>query len=156
MHPPGGGGGASGVFAHSHASTMGQTSSSKKEIDLDKLPEYTAEEVDQHKHKSDCWIVVNGLVLDVTEFLEDHPGGATVLLNNSGSKDATAAFARVDHSAYARDEMTRFIVGKLAGSQIKKAIKPKKAASTKSRSSKTKSSSSKPAAAAAAAPAPAP
>ena len=37
--------------------------------------EYTMEEVRKHKTDNDCWIVWNGGVYDVTNFLPDHPGG---------------------------------------------------------------------------------
>lgn len=32
-------------------------------------------EVAKHNTESDCWVVVNGEVLDATPFLADHPGG---------------------------------------------------------------------------------
>ena len=37
------------------------------------LKEYTLADVAQHKTDKDCWVVVNGQVLDVTSFLDDHP-----------------------------------------------------------------------------------
>jgi len=36
----------------------------------------------------DCWVVVNNQVLDVTSFLDDHPGGMLAMLSFAG-KDAT-------------------------------------------------------------------
>lgn len=50
--------------------------------------EYLIEEVAKHKHKRDCWIVIHGWVLDVTEFLEDHPGGSTIILDHAGAANA--------------------------------------------------------------------
>ena len=47
--------------------------------------EYVIEEVAKHKHKRDCWIVIHGWVLDVTPFLEDHPGGTSVILDHAGT-----------------------------------------------------------------------
>lgn len=38
-----------------------------------------------------AWVVVDGGVYDVTEFLEEHPGGKKILLKNCG-KDASEAF----------------------------------------------------------------
>merc|ERR1719413_336920 len=52
---------------------------------------YTLEEVSKHASKSDCWVVVNGQVLDVTKFLSEHPGGELAILT-FGGKDASEEF----------------------------------------------------------------
>merc|ERR1719199_776075 len=52
---------------------------------------YSLDEVAKHTTKEDCWVVVNGQVLDVTKFLPDHPGGELAILTFAG-KDATAEF----------------------------------------------------------------
>ena len=52
---------------------------------------YTADEVAQHNKESDCWVVVNKQVLDLTTFLPDHPGGKRAILLFAG-KDATEEF----------------------------------------------------------------
>ncbi|CAJ1359171.1 unnamed protein product [Effrenium voratum] len=49
------------------------------------------EEVAKHNSKSDCWVVVDGQVLDVTSFLSEHPGGELAILTFAG-KDATEEF----------------------------------------------------------------
>ena len=33
-------------------------------------------EIEQHNSPSDCWIVVDGQVWDLTEFHQEHPGGS--------------------------------------------------------------------------------
>jgi len=48
-------------------------------------------EVAKHNSKTDCWVVVDGQVLDVTSFLKDHPGGELAILTFAG-KDATEEF----------------------------------------------------------------
>lgn len=55
-----------------------------------KIPEkeFTMEEVAKHNKKDDLWIVVKGVVLDVTNWLDEHPGGANALFNFMG-RDAT-------------------------------------------------------------------
>ncbi|KAI0146189.1 glycolate oxidase [Xylariaceae sp. FL1272] len=51
-------------------------------------------EVSRHNHRDDCWIVLHGRVWDVTEFLDDHPGGASVILKHAG-RDASEAYDEV-------------------------------------------------------------
>ncbi|CAE8610800.1 unnamed protein product, partial [Polarella glacialis] len=52
---------------------------------------YTMDEVAKHTTKSDCWVVVDGQVLNVTSFLSEHPGGELAILTFAG-KDATEEF----------------------------------------------------------------
>merc|ERR1719440_78718 len=52
---------------------------------------YSLADVAKHTTKEDCWVVVNGQVLDVTKFLPDHPGGELAILTFAG-KDASAEF----------------------------------------------------------------
>merc|ERR1719316_1203846 len=51
----------------------------------------TLEEVAKHSTKEDCWVAVNGQVLNVTNFLKDHPGGELAILTFAG-KDASEEF----------------------------------------------------------------
>ncbi|GAP89592.2 putative cytochrome b2 [Rosellinia necatrix] len=51
-------------------------------------------EVARHNTKADCWVVINGKVWDVSEFLDAHPGGAGVIATYSG-QDATEAYDEV-------------------------------------------------------------
>jgi len=48
-------------------------------------------EIAKHNTKEDCWVSVNGMTLDVTHFLENHPGGPKAILLYAG-KDATEEF----------------------------------------------------------------
>merc|ERR1712194_830643 len=60
--------------------------------------------VAKHNTDKDCWVIVNGEVLDVTKFLPDHPGGALAILTFAG-KDATEEFNMIHPPA---------VIGKLA------------------------------------------
>ena len=55
------------------------------------LPQLSMEEVAKHNKESDCWVVLAGMVYDVTEFLPDHPGGKRAITLYAG-KDATEEF----------------------------------------------------------------
>ncbi|KAM0790948.1 hypothetical protein ACM66B_004253 [Microbotryomycetes sp. NB124-2] len=73
-----------------------QTSETKAAVEAKPAPqqekkEYTLEDVAKHNTKDDCWVAVNGEVLNVTNFLADHPGGAKAILLYAG-KDATEEF----------------------------------------------------------------
>ncbi|GJN93452.1 hypothetical protein Rhopal_006508-T1 [Rhodotorula paludigena] len=70
-----------------------QEGETKKQGGVEKkeLKEYSLEEVAKHNKKDDIWIGVNGQVLNVTNFLEDHPGGAKALLLYAG-KEASEEF----------------------------------------------------------------
>jgi succinate dehydrogenase/fumarate reductase flavoprotein subunit len=48
------------------------------------LKEYTMDEVAKHNKDDDCWVVIDGQVLDTTAFLDDHPGGRKAILLYKG------------------------------------------------------------------------
>ncbi|CAM8911301.1 unnamed protein product [Rhodiola kirilowii] len=77
---------------------------------------YTISQIAQHKSKQDCWLVVNGRVLNVTKFLEAHPGGDDVLLEVAG-KDATKEFKDVGHTEAAQLLLAKYQIGSLQGSE---------------------------------------
>jgi len=49
------------------------------------------EEVAKHTTEKDCWVVINGQVLDATSFLDDHPGGKMAIMTFAG-RDASEEF----------------------------------------------------------------
>jgi len=77
---------------------------------------YTLAEVAKHTAKDDCWVVLDGKVLNVTSFLKDHPGGELAILTFAG-KDATAEFNMIHPpdvvSKYAPDT----VIGTVGGGE---------------------------------------
>ncbi|BET01155.1 Cytochrome b5 type [Nesidiocoris tenuis] len=74
---------------------------------------FRMEEVKQKvKETKSTWVVIHNAVYDLTEFLNEHPGGEEVLLEQSG-KDATESFEDVGHSSDARDMMKKYKIGEL-------------------------------------------
>ena len=37
-------------------------------------------EVQKHNSASDCWVVISGVVYDLTDFIREHPGGMRPIL----------------------------------------------------------------------------
>jgi cytochrome b involved in lipid metabolism len=58
-------------------------------------------------------------VLDVTKFLEEHPGGEEVILEVAG-KDATKEFNDIGHSKAAQNLVLKYQVGVLEGAKVEK------------------------------------
>lgn len=48
-------------------------------------------EVAKHNSRESCWVIISGKVYDVTDFLDEHPGGASIILQYGG-KDATEEY----------------------------------------------------------------
>ncbi|ODM88837.1 Cytochrome b5 [Orchesella cincta] len=73
---------------------------------------FALKDVEKHTDKKSCWLVIHDNVYDVTKFLEEHPGGEEVLLEQAG-KDATEHFEDVGHSTDARTMMKDYLIGEL-------------------------------------------
>lgn len=70
---------------------------------------YTIAEVSQHSTGSDCWLILDNSVYDVTSFIPRHPGGNAIL--SWCGKDATRMFAA--HPASAKELKEQFKIGEL-------------------------------------------
>ncbi|XP_008335257.1 cytochrome b5 type B isoform X2 [Cynoglossus semilaevis] len=73
---------------------------------------YTLEEIRVHNMCKDTWVIIHDKVYNITSFLEEHPGGEEVLLEQAGS-DATESFEDVGHSTDAREMLNQFYIGEL-------------------------------------------
>ncbi|KAJ8084159.1 hypothetical protein PM082_002926 [Marasmius tenuissimus] len=49
------------------------------------------EAVAKHNTPKSCWVIIKNKVYDVTEFLDEHPGGSNIILKYAG-RDATLAY----------------------------------------------------------------
>jgi len=78
----------------------------------------TLEELSKHKSDDDMWMAINGSVYDVTNFLDDHPGGDEVMRDVAGM-DATDEFDDIGHSQEAVDMLVPMLVGTLENSPSK-------------------------------------
>ena len=80
-------------------------------VDLGTLKEISKEEVAKHNTAQDCWMIIDGLVFDVTKFLPVHPAGKKILLQYAGL-DATDVFKYFHDSDSVRFKYRKLIIGK--------------------------------------------
>uniref|UniRef100_A0A4X1SFG4 Cytochrome b5 n=1 Tax=Sus scrofa TaxID=9823 RepID=A0A4X1SFG4_PIG len=71
---------------------------------------YRLEEVAKRNSPKELWLVIHGRVYDVTRFMNEHPGGEEVLMEQAG-RDATESFEDVGHSSDAREMLKQYYIG---------------------------------------------
>merc|ERR1719226_188331 len=74
----------------------------------------TMEEVAKHTTNTNCWVVVNGEVLDVTKFLKEHPGGELAILTFAG-RDASEEFNMIHPPDVIPKYAPDAVIGNLGG-----------------------------------------
>lgn len=81
-----------------------------------KVPEkeFTMEEVQKHNKKDDLWIVVKGVVMDVTNWLDEHPGGPQALFSHMG-RDASEEFEMLHDDEVIPKYAASIVIGRVAG-----------------------------------------
>ena len=67
---------------------MGKGANANGNVDL---KSYGWEEIGKHTHRDDKWIVIDGLIYDITSFQKRHPGGARII-GHYAAQDATVCF----------------------------------------------------------------
>ncbi|KAJ8675460.1 hypothetical protein QAD02_011246 [Eretmocerus hayati] len=75
--------------------------------------QYTKEEVAKNNGSGEdkkTWIIISGTVYDVTDYLEQHPGGSD-LINEHAGGDATAGFEDYSHSSDAKKTLKKYEIG---------------------------------------------
>lgn len=98
-------GGTSASIESINPNASGSTSNSKT---------YTLAEVAQHKDATSCWTTINGGVYDLTQWINQHPGGPEAILSICGI-DGSSAFNE-QHAGQARpeQELASLKIGTLA------------------------------------------
>ncbi|KAI7902260.1 cytochrome b5-like heme/steroid binding domain-containing protein [Cokeromyces recurvatus] len=75
---------------------------------------FTEEEIALHNKEDDCWVIVNGNVIDATSFLSEHPGGKRAILLYAG-KDASKEF----NAIHMPDVVHKYAPNTVIGSLLK-------------------------------------
>jgi cytochrome b involved in lipid metabolism len=79
--------------------------------------EFTYEEVANHNKEDNCWIIIHDKVYDVSKFLDIHPGGADIIMDDAGT-DVTTQFEDTGHSNDARKDMLKYEIGIIKSGEI--------------------------------------
>lgn len=69
-------------------------------------------EVAQHKREGDCWVSMEGKVYDISNYVEEHPGGETAILKYAG-RDVSVPFRGPQHGSQVDDVIANYYIGTL-------------------------------------------
>lgn len=79
------------------------------------MNQYSLKEISKHTTSDSCWVIYQNKVYNVTEFIQDHPGGDDLILDYAG-KDVTQVMKDVlehEHSDSAYDILNEYCIGTL-------------------------------------------
>ena len=76
----------------------------KNDVQVSAKESIRPQEVAKHSKPDDCWVVINGYVYDLSDFIAVHPGGPAIIKANAG-KDVSAIF----NAFHASDVIEKFI-----------------------------------------------
>lgn len=79
------------------------------------LEQFTEAQVSKHNKEGDAWVIVNSFVYNVTDFIDEHPGGAQLVVANLG-KDITSLMSNAKvhrHSPSAFSMLDGYKIGVL-------------------------------------------
>jgi cytochrome b involved in lipid metabolism len=72
---------------------------------------YCSAEVAKHNNVDDAWIIIDDKVYDITDFVDEHPGGDSILKNVGG--DASEGYHGPQHPASVGDVLVTYYIGEL-------------------------------------------
>ncbi|EQL00985.1 flavocytochrome c [Ophiocordyceps sinensis CO18] len=76
--------------------------------------EFSMEEVAKHNTKEDLWVVVKGVVMDLSNWLDEHPGGPQAIMNFMG-RDATEEFEMLHDDEVIPKYAPEQVIGRVKG-----------------------------------------
>ena len=89
------------------------------------LPTLPSAEIAKHNNAKSCYVTVGTKVYDITPFLDDHPGGASLILEHAGKdvKDAMEDSISHAHSESAWEVLDDHLIGFVATDKVLEAVK---------------------------------
>ncbi|KAL5178585.1 Cytochrome B5-like protein [Glycine soja] len=90
----------------------GHKAKAQASLNVDKASKsYSKTEVSLHNKRTDCWIIIKNKVYDVTSYVEEHPGGDSILAH--AGDDSTEGFFGPQHATRVFDMIEDFYIGDL-------------------------------------------
>lgn len=80
----------------------------------ERLRLYTFEEVQAANVAGSCWLILDGMILDVTRWLPEHPGGSTIIPAQALNLDCARFFEVYHVSRESFLYLKEFYIGELA------------------------------------------
>jgi len=78
-----------------------------------KTGSYTMADVQKHNSGSSCWTAINGNVYDVTNWINQHPGGPDAILSLCGTDGSSAFNGQHGGQGRPESELATFKIGTL-------------------------------------------
>ncbi len=105
-----------GTPTSANSTTIAQTTSAdpaaeKVSTTISPTSGYTLEDVAKHSNRDNCWMTINGSVYDVTNFIDQHPGGEQIL--SGCGIDATSLFQEEHGGGKAKRMLENFKIGSM-------------------------------------------
>ncbi len=89
------------------------SSANTKNTNIDPRTPYTRDEIARHASVDDLWVIIDDKVYDLTDYVDEHPGGVDAIAKNGG-RDATEGFKGPQHPSRVFDIVEEYRVGVLA------------------------------------------
>ena len=90
------------------SSTSAPPTTGKAAVDVN--TEYDRATIATHASVSDLWVIIDDKVYDLTEYADEHPGGAAALAKHAGG-DATKGFKGPQHPSRVFDMVEDYRIG---------------------------------------------
>jgi cytochrome b involved in lipid metabolism len=75
-----------------------------------KTGSFTLAEVAKHASRDDVWVVIKDKVYDLSDFIDEHPGGVESIMKRAGG-DATEGFFGPQHPSRVHDMIDEYLIG---------------------------------------------
>ncbi|MFA6467004.1 MAG: fibronectin type III domain-containing protein [Patescibacteria group bacterium] len=85
---------------------------------------YTLQQVQAHNTSTNCWVIVNNKVYNLTNYITQHPGGAAAITSLCGTNGTAAFSGQHSGNATANAQLNNYFLGNLTTADTTKPSAP--------------------------------